>query len=888
MIKFRFYILLSATIVLFSQCDPAKKVYSSEEYLGDIDTSYVEGYPDEDYYEGDYYDETYNYGGSDSAYSHYSPAVYQGSATRTNDIIHTKLDVRFDWAKAWMFGKVTLTVKPYYRATNELVLDAKGFEIKEVSLLDGGKKTPLHYIYNKDTIPDTFQIKIDLGKTFTRDEQYQIFIDYIAKPNSLPLGGSVAITGDKGLYFINNEGKEKDKPMQIWTQGETEASSCWFPTIDKPNEKTTQEIYITIEDKFNTLSNGLLISSTKNGDGTRTDYWKMDLPHAPYLFMMAIGEYAIVKDTWEGKEVSDYVEKKYEPYAKMIFGNTPEMMTFYSTKLGLKYPWQKYSQIVVRDYVSGAMENTTATVHGEFLQQDDRAYLDETWEDVISHELFHQWFGDYVTCESWSNIPLNESFATYGEYLWQEYKYGRESADYHHYNDVSSYLAEAGMKQEDLIRFNYITKDDMFDSHSYAKGGCVLHMLRKYVGDEAFFAALNKYLFDNKFQAVEIHHLRLAFEEITGEDMNWFFNQWFLSSGHPDLATYYTYDDISQTVTLSVSQLQDTMTTPVYVLPVDVDIYINGKAERHHITIDKRMQEFTFSVNAKPDLVNFDAEKMLLGTVSTNLNAEEYQYMYDHAPLFQDRFDAIKWIAYDHATNTTSYDYVIKAMDDKNWVIRQFAIDTIRLDTNTPSAIYDKLMYISINDPRSYVRSTAILRLGEMAGTDNIATLEKAMKDKSYTVQSSALSMLYIKDSVKAAQYARTLMHENNIDLLLSVWDIIAMAGDAKDNDYFLSMFDKYGGWQKYYVMVYYLTYLQNQEDFTIIQKGVDQFKEVAQDDSQESWYSMLIISYLQSLKDYYTSMSESQATSTQTQWTLANAYIDKVLEELNQVEGDY
>ncbi|MBC8045378.1 MAG: M1 family metallopeptidase, partial [Fimbriimonadaceae bacterium] len=815
----RLLLFFAAIAILFYQCDETKKIYSGADYKGEIDTSYTETYGEDEYYEGDeYYDETYyGEGGSDSAYSHYSPAIYQSTPARVNDILHTKLEVSFNWEKAWMYGKATLTVKPYYRPVKELILDAKGFEIKEVSMMNGNTKTPLKYTYNKDSVTDTFQIVIDLGREFKKEEQYQIFIDYIAKPNSLPEGGSAAITSDKGLYFINNDGSDKTKPMQIWTQGETEASSCWFPTIDKPNEKTTQEIFITIEDKYKTLSNGLLNSSKKNADGTRTDHWKMDLPHSPYLFMMAIGDYAVVKDSWQNKEVNYYVEKKYESYAKDIFGNTPEMITFFSNKLGVEFPWQKYSSVIVRDYVSGAMENTTATVFGEFIQQTDRELLDETYEDVVSHELFHSWFGDYVTTESWSNIPLNESFATYGEYLWNEYKYGRDAADFGKLNDLQTYLSEADGKQVNMIRFNYASREDMFDSHSYAKGGCILHMLRKYLGDEAFFAGLNKYLNDNKFKAVEIHNLRLAFEEVTGEDMNWFFNQWFLSSGHANIFTTYYYDDFSGNVILNVSQQQDTTTTPIYVLPVDVDIYINGKTERHRIVVDRRMQSFTIAVNGKPDLVNFDAEKMILGNVSQSFTPEDYIYMFNHAPLFQDRYDAINWLAYDHATNKNSYDVVVKGLSDPFWVIRQFAVDTIRMDANTPVSVQNKLKEMAMHDPRSYVRSTAIMRLGEIPDIDLTQVLTKTLKDSSYTVVSSALNMLFITDSIKAVQEARGFLDEENITLMMSVWDIVSRAGDAKDNDYFLSLFDKYDDWKVYYVMIYYLTYLQNQEDSYII-----------------------------------------------------------------------
>ncbi|MCE9539356.1 MAG: M1 family metallopeptidase [Bacteroidetes bacterium] len=397
---------------------------------------------------------------------------YQASATRINDIIHTKLDVNFDWKKQYLYGNATIRIKPYFYPTSLLKLDARGMEIKEIALLSntnnklnndtktGGddkknpsgnyeatfsetiSKKPLEYTYEKDIIT------IKLDKEYINTEEYTVFIDYVSKPNELKKGGgSAAITDDKGLYFINPEGKEKNKPQQIWTQGETQSSSVWFPTIDNPNERMTQEIFITVDKKFVTLSNGELVFSSNNEDSTRTDCWQMDLPHAPYLAMMAVGEFEIVKDKWQDKEVNYYIEKEYAPYTKDIFGNTPEMLEFFSTKLGVPYVWNKYSQIIVRDYVSGAMENTTATLHGEFLQRTDRELLDKNYEDVISHELFHQWFGDLVTCESWSNLPLNESFATYGEYLWEEYKYGLDEADLHSSESARGYFAESERKK---------------------------------------------------------------------------------------------------------------------------------------------------------------------------------------------------------------------------------------------------------------------------------------------------------------------------------------------------------------------------------------------------------------------------------------------------------
>lgn len=518
---------------------------------------------------------------------------YNPSAKRENDLLHTKLDLRFDWAKEQVLGKATLTLKPYFYPTDKVVLDAKGFQFNKISF--EGSNEPLKFDY------DSSKVTIYLGKTYTRNQEYKLFLDYIATPAAA--GGSAAITSDKGLFFINPRKEEADKPQQIWTQGETENNSRWFPTIDKPNERATNEITLTVEDRFKTLSNGLLVSSKKNTDGTRTDYWKMDMPHAPYLVMIAVGEYAVVNDKWNGKAVDYYVEPKFEKYARNIFPHTPEMLQFFSDKLGVAYPWQKYSQVVVRDYVSGAMENTTAVVFGEFMQGTDRQLIDNRQNETITaHEMFHHWFGDYVTCESWSNLTLNEGFANYSEYLWLEQKHGRDEADFHRLNEMNGYMQSAAQEMHPLIHYGYDNKEDMFDAHSYNKGGLVLHMLRKYVGDDAFFTALQNYLKKNAFTEVEADELRLAFEDVTGEDLNWFFDQWFFKQGQPELNVVYDYDEESKEVIVTVEQLQDPKLMPgVFVLPVDIDVYVDGKMTRSNFRIDQRSNSFRIPAAKDPE-----------------------------------------------------------------------------------------------------------------------------------------------------------------------------------------------------------------------------------------------------------------------------------------------
>src|SRR5438045_5132216 len=289
---------------------------------------------------------------------------YRETTTKINDLVHTKLDTKFDFSKSYMYGKAWITLQPHFYPTDSLRLDAKGMDIHKIAIVKNGKESSLKYDY------DNWQLNIHLDKTYKGGEQYTVFIDYTSKPNEVKVKGSAAISDARGLYFINPTGEEKDKPTEIWTQGETEANSVWLPTIDKPNQKMTDEISMTVPNKYVTLSNGKLASQKKNADGTRTDTWKMELPHAPYLLFMGVGDFAIIKDSYKDKEVSYYVDKEYASVARNIFGLTPQMIAFYSRITGVDYPWAKYSQITGHDYVSGAMENTTATWHSDATQQD--------------------------------------------------------------------------------------------------------------------------------------------------------------------------------------------------------------------------------------------------------------------------------------------------------------------------------------------------------------------------------------------------------------------------------------------------------------------------------------------------------------------------------------
>jgi aminopeptidase N len=743
------------------------------------------------------------------------PIVYRATATREIDLVHTKLDVRFDFEKCYLYGKANITAHAHFYPQSKCVLDARGMDIHEVCLVEGNNRKKLTYTYSGD------QLSIQLDKEYKKDQNFTVYIDYTSKPNELKQGGSAAINSDKGLYFINPLGKDKTKPTQVWTQGETQSNSAWFPTIDRPNQRQTDEIFMTVPKKFVTLSNGELISSTENADGTRTDYWNMKLPHAPYLVMMAAGEFTVVKDKWKDREVSYYVEPEFGQYAHAIFGNTPEMIDFFSKKLGVDYAWPKYSQIVVRDYVSGAMENTSATLHGEFLQQTDREMLDRDNETVISHELFHQWFGDLVTTESWSNLPLNESFATYGEYLWDEFKYGRDAADQHAHESMLGYLREAKSgKTVNLIRFQYKDREDMFDAHSYNKGGAVLHMLRKYVGDDAYFASLKLYLETNKFTAVEINNLRLAFEQVTGEDLNWFFNQWFMSPGHPDLDIRYNYDPTLHKEIVSITQNQDFSKFSLFRIPLYIDIYAGGKTERKHIDITKAMEDFTFESDAKPDLINVDAEKMLLCNKKDNHTVEEWAFMYYNAPLYLDRLEALQSLGKN--MNLPPAKAVIeKALSDKYWKIREFAIKSLDGKMEENSVYKQKLVEIAGNDSKASVRTTAIETLAKNFSKDRslLPVYRAGLKDKSYGVISESLNAISKLDTLEALREAAYFRNESSPHILGAVCSIYSNYGTDAELEFFKSSASKFKSWEQIGFLLNYSAFLKKRcNDQTVIQ----------------------------------------------------------------------
>ncbi|MEP6928079.1 MAG: M1 family metallopeptidase [Ginsengibacter sp.] len=736
---------------------------------------------------------------------------YRATATRINDLVHTKLDVSFDYNKAWMYGKEWVTLHPHFYSTDSLTLDAKGMEIKEIAMMKGTSKIPLKYSY------DSMQLRITLDKLYKGGENYTVYLSYVSRPNELKVQGSAAITDAKGLYFINPKGEEEGKSIQIWTQGETEANSAWFPTIDKPNQKTTEEIYMTVPSKYVTLSNGLLISQKKNTDGTRTDYWKMDLPHAPYLFFMGVGDYVIVKDNFKNKPVDYYVEKEYAPFAKKIFGETPAMIGFFEKITGVPYAWPKYDQIVGRDYVSGAMENTSATLHQESAYQNARQLVDGNgWEEVIAHELFHQWFGDLVTTESWSNITVNESFADYSETLWDTYRHGKDAGDEHIEENRQGYMANPADEYKNLVRFYYKDKEDVFDGVSYPKGGAILHMLHNYVGDSAFFKSLNLYLTTNKFKSAEAQQLRLAFEEVTGQDLNWFWNQWYYGSGQPNLNINYDYSNNKARVIIEQTQT----TGKIFKLPVAIDVYDRGASKkRYKVWVKNKIDTFYFASDKKPSLINVDADKVLLAKKTDNKSAEEYGQQFKYAGNYLDRKEALDYFATNKMSNLAS------GLNDKYYGLRLFTLDKLdETKSYSVPAVLSVIEQIADKDPNKKVQAKALEILVKQNDKKYELLFTKYVNDSSYSVSGAAVDGLIKLDSSQAYTLAKKYSNDAKGKLGAVVSKVI-MANATEDD--FNIVLDNYKtsppSQTKVQGSIAFANYLTKIKNAASVKKGIDE-----------------------------------------------------------------
>src|SRR5947209_586438 len=672
------------------------------------------------------------------------PAHYIPS--REYDQRDIKLNLRFDWEQEQATGTETITLAPLVKDLRRVELDAANMTFNSVKLVAG---TPLRF----ETDAPAEKLRIDLDRAYQPSDVLTFVIDY--HTNGVTTQRGIAGFG-RGLTFIKPRPDDPARPRQIWSQGETEYNHYWFACYDHPNDFATTEIVATVERPLTVISNGRLISVKENKDNTRTFDWKIEQPHATYLTSIVVGDYAAVEGRYADIPVTSYVYPQELAEGRSTTSRLPEMVKFFSEATGVKYPYAKYAQTMTRDF-GGGMENISATTQTENMIHDARAELDRTSDGLESHELAHQWFGDYVTCRSWSDVWLNESFATYFQALWDEHSLGRDDFLYLDVKgNQDQYLAAwaRGLRRPVVTKI-YPNAESVFDTYAYPRGAAVLHMLRRQLGERDWWRAINHYLTKYAHQPVETEQFRVAVEEATGQSMDRFFDQWLYRMGHPIFRVTQGYDAASKTLNLTVRQEQKPDPAAFYPqatffqTPVDIEIVAGGPARVERVVVEpKEEQTFTFTVAAEPQLVNFDYGGTIIKELKFDKTTDALAYQLANDEDVPGRVWALTQLsarAKDKATNESDRKRITSALaaalaGDKFWGVRQEAADALR-DSAGDAAARAALL-TATKDANANARAHAVASLGAAKDQTLASVFQQSLSDQSYgVVRAAALAL---------------------------------------------------------------------------------------------------------------------------------------------------
>ena len=618
---------------------------------------------------------------------HYNP-------DRPGQVDHILLDLILDIPNKSFKGTCSTTITPVRAGIKQLTMDAVDLEIESV-LVDG------------------------ISQEFDYDgEQIQIHLQQPTSEKAIKVEIAFSLDNpQRGLYFIAPDEHYPDKPTQVWTQGEDEDSRFWFPCFDYPGQLATSEIRVQIPSNMMAISNGELVSKAEK-DGDVVYHWHQKQVHPTYLMTLAVGDFAEIKDEWQGIPVSYYVEKGREADGKRSMEKTPRMVEFLSQKYGYKYPYPKYAQVCIDDFIFGGMENTSTTLLTDRCLLDERAAIDNMrTESLVLHELAHQWFGDLVVIKHWSHAWIKEGMASYAEVFWTEEEYGRDDAAYYLLNEARSYISEDSTRYRRPIVTNvYREAIELYDRHLYEKGACVYHMIRAILGDELFDKAIQTFVNDNAHRTVETIDLLRAIDKATGFNLGFLFDQYVFSGGHPDYKVAYSWDGDNKLAKLTVTQKQakkDPESKELFDLKIPVGFgYINKKSSQPEfktltLRIHQPEQSFYFPLEKKPDLISFDLNNNFLKTVSLHYPVAELK----------------KQLRYD--PDSTSRIYAAAALSKKGGL-----------------EVVKALAKSLTNDPFWGVRVEIAKRLGKIKLNQAAKALEAGLKDEDARVRRAVITAL--------------------------------------------------------------------------------------------------------------------------------------------------
>ncbi|HEV8371506.1 MAG TPA: M1 family aminopeptidase, partial [Pyrinomonadaceae bacterium] len=679
------------------------------------------------------------------------------------DTKHIALDLRFDWQKEQLVGRETLVFSPLVSNLKTIKLDAANITptvIKLTSIRSQSESLPGTQTRSSLPLPVlTFitdaakeKVNVTLDRAYQPADELTLTIDYHTNGPQDP--GRLGLVG-VGLKFLKPGPDDPSRPRQIWSQGESEYNHYWFLCYDHPNDFFTSEITAIVDKPLQVISNGRLVETKENKDGSRTFHWKIDQPHASYLTSIVVGEYIAVVSDYAGIPITTYAYPKEVAEAKLTVARLPEMVKFFSEKTGIKYPYAKYAQTTAHDF-GGGMENISATTQTDSMIHDARTELDQTSDGLQSHELAHQWFGDYVTCRDWSDIWLNESFATYFQAMWDEHKLGSDNFLYSDIkaNQDSYFTAWKLGTRRPIVTKNYKDPDAVFDTYAYPRGGAVLHMLRKNLGEDNWWRAINYYLKKYANQPVETEQFRIAIEEATGQSMDWFFDEWLYRMGHPVFEVTQHYDAASKSLQLTVRQKQvkdpDSQypQAEFFQTPVEIEIGTATQTRIERVIIEpKKEQTFTFKVDSAPLLVNFDYKSTLIKELEFKKSVSELSYQLERDEDVLGRVWALNQLATlwklpttpttDKAAIADALAKIITA--DKFWAVR-FEAATALADVSSPNGRTALLR--ATKDQNAKVRAKAITSLAASKDATLAPVYQQLLSDQSYgVIKAAALAL---------------------------------------------------------------------------------------------------------------------------------------------------
>lgn len=635
------------------------------------------------------------------------------------DVDHILLEFSLDVPKKTVHGKCTTTLRALIDGANHIAFDALKMKVLGVTLSDGSK---LNYSYKKDQISVRFPGKYKEGEIVSVVIEYRL-VNPIA-----------------GVYFIAPDKDYPKKPVQVWSHGEAEESRYWIPCFDAPHDKATTEVVVTVPRDFFALSNGALIDVREDrAKKTKTYHWKQAIPHSCYLITMVAGKFSEIKTEWDGIPITYYCEPGREDEIQRAFGKTPKMVQFFSEKIGVRYPYEKYAQIAVADFVMGGMEHTTATTQTDRVLMDAKAFPEFTADWLVSHELAHQWFGDLLTCKEWGHAWLNESFATYFEALFTEHDLGKDEFDYEMHEKLQQYLDEdRKVYRRSIVTNVYKKPEDLFDRHLYEKGSVVLHTLRNYLGEELWWKGIGHYVNKHQGQAVETIDLINSIQEATGKNMRKFFDQWIFAAGHPDFTVYYWWDEKTKNANVRVTQKTDGKNSFSSV-PIELEFQTAGGRKEYKVTLEDKKHEFKYKFSSEPRDFRFDPGFKVLKTAEIHKPYKMWAYQLQNDRHAVGRALAAQEIA--KIQNAQSVSLLSRAFaKEKFWgTAKEIALALGKIHLKEAK----EFLLRSANAKHPKTRRGVVEALGEFNDPSVAAQLKRIfLGDKSYFVRAEALRSL--------------------------------------------------------------------------------------------------------------------------------------------------